>query len=208
LTAKDYRDIITTLSQSRFSMSRKDTFLNITGQIVCGSTIGFIASLVCYLVTYEWVVKILVGNRIEHGFLVGLLTFISFAITYGCGIAGVTEGVRFIGKRFGEEIDWRDTFNGAFLGAPAVVVLILLLNISWDSLTDSLGQNIVSYLLHMFRPFAFIITLPLKVFLKIRFPVELLLILSAAIGAILGDKFSQSTETKLQHSITDGNSVE
>ena len=180
-------------------MSRKDTFLNITGQIVCGSTIGFIASLVCYLVTYEWVVKILVGNRIEHGFLVGLLTFISFAITYGCGIAGVTEG---------EELDWRDTFNGAFLGAPAVVVLILLLNISWDSLTDSLGQNIVSYLLHMFRPFAFIITLPLKVFLKIRFPVELLLILSAAIGAILGDKFSQSTETKLQHSITDGNSVE
>ena len=189
-------------------MSRKDTFLNITGQIICGSIIGFITSLVCYLLTYELFVKILVGNRIEHGLLIGLLTFISLAITYGCGIASMTEGIRLIGKQFGKEIDRRNTFNGAFLGAPAVVVLILLLNISWDSLTDSLGQNMVSYSLHMFRPFAFIITLPLRILLKTKFPVELLLILSAAIGAILGNKFSQSIETKLQSSIAGGNSVE
>jgi hypothetical protein len=60
----------------------------------------------------------------------------------------------------------------------------------------------------MFRPFAFIITLPLRILLKTKFPVELLLILSAAMGAILGNKFSQSIETKLQSSIAGGNSVE
>ena len=189
-------------------MSRKDTLLNITGQIICGSIIGFIASLICYLLTYELFVKILVGDRIEHGFLVGLFTFISLAITYGCGIASMTEVIRLIGKRFGKEIDRRNTFNGAFLGAPAVVVLILLLNISWDSLTDSLGQNIVSYALMMFRPFAFVITLPLRILLKTSFPVELLLILSATIGAVLSDKFSQSTDAKLQHSTDDDNAVE
>ena len=83
-------------------MSRKDTFLNITGQIICGSIIGFITSLACYLLTYELFVKILVGNRIEHGFLVGLLTFISLAITYGCGIASMTEGIRLIGNAANE----------------------------------------------------------------------------------------------------------
>ena len=194
-------------------MSQRDTFIKIIGQIICGSIIGFIISLICYLLTYEFFVKTLVGNQIEHGFLVGLLTFISLGITYGSGIASMTEGIQLIGKRFGEEIDWRNTFNGAFLGAPAVGVLILLLNTyarckSWDSIIDSFGQTTLAYFIHMFRPFAFVLTLPLRFLLKIKFPIELLLILSAAVGAILGNTFSERIETKLESSITNSDSAE
>ena len=165
-------------------MSRKRTIALTASQIVLGGSIGLASGWLCRLIIELLLWKGLVGDRVQHGFWVGLLLLISFGVTYGSALAGVAEGVIFAGRRFGVNIDRKRTYQGAFLGAPAIVALMSLLNIHWEALVAS---NLLFYiLLNIAQLLALIISLPLRILLAIKCPPELLYIIAAPIGAILG----------------------
>ena len=85
---------------------------------------------------------------------------------------------------FGVSVDRKRAYQGAFLGAPAIVALMSLLNIHWEALVAS---NLLFYiLLNIAQLLALIISLPLRILLAIKCPPELLYVVAAPIGAILG----------------------
>ena len=116
---------------------------------------------------------------------------VSFGVVYGSAIVGVGEGVRFAGLRFNVDIDRKNAYRGAFLGAPAIVAVISLLNIHWDAI---IAPNRLIYLiLPVVHLIAAIISLPIRIFIDwLNFPPELLYIVSAPIGAILGYRIDWS----------------
>jgi hypothetical protein len=165
-------------------MLRKNTIALTASQIVSGSFIGLVSGWLCFFLVEQLVWKGLIGDRVQSGFWVGLVLLISFGVTYGSAIAGVAEGVIFAGRRFGVSIGRKSTYQGTFLGAPAIVALMLLLNIHWETLVAS---NLLFYLLlAIAQLLAFIVSLPLRILLAIKCPPELLYIVAAPIGAILG----------------------
>lgn len=163
---------------------KKPIFLTIS-QIVLGSAIGLASGWVCRFIVESLIWEGLIRDGVQHGFWVGVLLLISFGLTYGCTIAGVTEGVRIAGRWFDVLIDRKNAYQGAFLGAPAIVALMLLLDIHWDML---IAPNfLVSLLFAVARVLVFIISLPIYVLLEwVKCPPELLYILAPPIGAILG----------------------
>ena len=177
-------------------MSRKDTILLTLSQIVLGAVVGLVGGGLCLFIFEKFLWGVIIDDRVQHGFWVGLFLLISFGVTYGATVAGVAESVRFAGRKFGTHIDRKGTYQGAFLGAPAIVALMSLLNIQWAEL---IPQNLlVSLLLPVFRALAFFVSLPLRVLLLLKCPPELLYILAAPIGAILGYRLSRSADNKTQ----------
>ena len=165
-------------------MPRKRTIALTVSQIALGGSIGLASGWLCRLIVELLLWKGLIGDRVQHGFWVGLLLLISFGMTYGSALVGVAEGVIFAGRRFGVSIDRKLTYQGAFLGAPAIVALMSLLNIHWEGL---IASNLLFYvLLNIAQLLALIISLPLRILLAIKCPPELLYIVAAPIGAILG----------------------
>ena len=166
-------------------MPRKRAIALTVSQIVLGGFIGLASGWLCRLIVELVLWRGLIGDRVQHGFWVGLLLLISFGVTYGVALAGVAEGVIFAGRRFGGvSIDRKRTYQGAFLGAPAIVALMSLLNIHWEALVAS---NLLFYiLLNIAQLLALIISLPLRILLAIKCPPELLYVVAAPIGAILG----------------------
>jgi hypothetical protein len=169
-------------------MPRKRTIVLTVSQIALGGSIGLASGCLCRLIVELLLWKGLIGDRVQHGFWVSLLLLISFGVTYGGALAGVAEGVIFAGRRFGVSVDRKRTYQGAFLGAPAIVALMSLLNIHWEALVAS---NLLFYiLLNVAQLLAFIISLPLRILLAVKCPPELLYIVAAPIGAILGYRLS------------------
>ncbi len=169
-------------------MPRKRTIALTVSQIALGGFIGLASGWLCRLILELLLWKGLIGDRVQHGFWVSLLLLISFGVTYGSALAGVAEGVIFAGRRFGVSIDRKRTYQGAFLGAPAIVALMSLLNIHWEALVAS---NLLFYiLLNVARLLALIISLPLRILLAVKCPPEILYIIAAPIGAILGYRLS------------------
>ena len=165
-------------------MSQKNAIVLTVSQIVLGSAIGLTSGWACLFIVESLIWKGLIGDSIQHGFWVSLLLLISFGLIYGCAIAGVTEGVRIAGRWFDVHIDRKNAYQGAFLGAPAIVALMLLRGIQWDMLIAP--NPLVSYLFAVARVLVFIITLPIDVLLEwVKCPPELLYILAPPIGAIL-----------------------
>lgn len=177
-------------------MSRKNEILLTLSQIVLGAVVGLVGGGLCLFIFEKLFWGVIIADRVQHGFWVGLFLLISFGVTYGATVVGVAESVRFAGRKFGVHIGRRGTYQGAFLGAPAIVALMSLLNIQWAEL---IPQNLlISLLLPVFRALAFLISLPLRVLLLLRCPPELLYILAAPIGAILGYRLSQSTNKETE----------
>ena len=169
-------------------MPRKRTIVLTVSQIALGGSIGLASGWLCRLIVELLLWNGLIGDRVQHGFWVSLLLLISFGVTYGSALAGVAEGVIFAGRRFGVTIDRKRTYQGAFLGAPAIVALMSLLNIHWEALVAS---NLLFYiLLNVAQLLAVIISLPLRILLAVKCPPELLYIVAAPIGAILGYRLS------------------
>lgn len=176
-------------------MSRKNEILLTLSQIFFGAVVGLVGGGLCLFIFEKLIWGVIIADRVQHGFWVGLFLLISFGITYGATVAGVAESVRFVGLKFGVHIGRRGTYQGAFLGAPAIVALMSLLNIQWAEL---IPQNLlISLLLPVFRALAFLISLPLRVLLLLC-PPELLYILAAPIGAILGYRLSRSTNKEAE----------
>ena len=173
-------------------MPRRKTIALTASQIALGGSIGLACGWLCQFIVELLVWKGLIGDRVQHGFWVGLLLLISFGVTYGIALAGVAEGVIFAGRRFGVSIDRKRTYQGAFLGAPAIVALMSLLNIHWEALVAS---NLLFYiLLNIAQLLALVLSLPLRILLTIKCPPELLYVVAAPIGAILGYRLGAEQE--------------
>ena len=177
-------------------MSRRNGILLTLSQIVLGAVVGLVGGGICLFIFEKFLWGVIIADRVQHGFWVGLFLLISFGITYAATVAGVAESVRFAGLKFGTHINRKGAYQGAFLGAPAIVALMSLLNIPWGEL---IPQNLlISLLLPVFRAFAFLVSLPLRVLLLLKCPPELLYILAAPIGAILGYRLSRSLSKKTE----------
>lgn len=179
-------------------MSPKNSILLTLSQIAIGCVITAAGGLVYFLIFNKFIWQTLIDSRIVHGFWVGLLLLISIGCSYGVIVVGVSEGIRFVGRKFGINVPFKSVCSGAFLGAPAIVGLLALLNIPWDDLQT---QNlVVNSLIPVFEIVAFILSLPVRVWIMLRFPEEILYIIAVPIGAILGYRLSkiENVETNVQ----------
>ena len=86
------------------------------GQIAAGSIVGLLGGWICLLIFENFIWDVLIGERIRHGFWVGLLLLMSLSIWYGTVIIGASHGVRFVSHRFGVDIPLKPLCSGAFLG--------------------------------------------------------------------------------------------
>jgi len=165
-------------------MSQKKRFLLTLSQIAVGVVITLIGSMIYLLFFKKLIWQLLIDEKIMHGFWVGLLLLISMACTYGGIVVGVTEGIRAVGRYFGTNIPFKSVCSGAFLGAPAIVGLLALRNIPWDIFGTR--NVILNLLIPLFEVIAFILSLPIRVWLLLGLPVVILYVFAVPIGAILG----------------------
>ena len=164
-------------------MKKNDITLTL-GQIAAGSLIGLIGGWICLLIFEGFIWEMLLGDQVRHGFWVGLLLLISFSITYGVVIVGSSTGIRFVSQKFGVNIPLKPLCSGAFLGPPAVVGLLALLNVPWEIFGRP--NLILALLLPVLKTLAYVVSLPMRGWMYLGLPVEIWYILAVPIGAILG----------------------
>ena len=166
------------------------------GQIAVGSVIGLAGGGVCLLIFENLIWQFLLGNRINHGFWVGLFLLISLSVTYGIVIIGASAGIRFVSQKFGADIALKPLCSGAFLGPPAVVGLLALLNVPWEIFGRP--NLILALLLPVLKTLAYVISLPMRGWMYLGLPVEIWYILAVPIGAILGYRLTPVEDTSVQ----------
>lgn len=169
------------------------------GQIAAGSVIGLVGGWICLLVFDYFIWQVLLGDSVRHGFWVGLFLLISLGISYGTMVIGASEGIRFVSRKFGVNIPLRRLCSGAFLGPPAVVGLLALLNVPWEIFGRP--NLILALLLPVLKTLAYIVSLPMRGWVSLNLPVEIWYILSVPIGAILGYRLAsvENTEVSAEH---------
>ena len=169
------------------------------GQIAAGSIVGLIGSWICLLVFDYFVWQVLLGDRIHHGFWVGLLLLVSLGVSYGAVVVGASEGIRVVSRKFGADIPLRPLCSGAFLGPPAVVGLLALLDVPWEIFGRP--NLILALLLPLLKTLAYVVSLPMRGWVSLNLPVEIWYILSVPIGAILGYRLAvvEDTEVSAEH---------
>ena len=163
---------------------KKNSVTLTLGQIAAGSIVGLLGGWICLLIFENFIWDVLIGDRIRHGFWVGLLLFISLSFWYGTVIVGASHGVRFVSQRFGVDIPLKPLCSGAFLGPPAVVGLLALLNVPWEIFGRP--NLILALLLPLLKAVAYIVSLPMRGWVFLGLPVEIWYILAVPIGAIFG----------------------
>ena len=176
-------------------MSQKKSILLTLSQMAVGCVITVIGSMIYLLIFNKLIWQILINDRITHGFWVGSLLLISIAISYGLVIVGVTEGVRYVGRHFGIHIPFKPVCSGAFLGAPAIVGLLALRNIPWDIFGTH--NIILKLLIPLLEVIAFILSVPVRIWLLLGLPVIILYVLAIPIGAILGYRLSNMDDVEV-----------
>jgi hypothetical protein len=169
------------------------------GQIAAGSIIGLVGGWICLLVFDNFIWQVLLGDWVRHGFWVGLFLLISLGISYGTMILGASEGIRFVSRKFGADIPLRPLCSGAFLGPPAVVGLLALLDVPWEIFGRP--NLILALFLPVLKTLAFVVSLPMRGWVSLSLPVEVWYILSVPIGAILGYRLAaaENTEVSAEH---------
>lgn len=151
------------------------------------------------LVFENFIWQVLLGDRIRHGFWVGLLLLISLGVWYGTVILGASQGIRFVSQKFGVDIPLKPLCSGAFLGPPAIVGLLALLNVPWEIFGRP--NLILALLLPLLKALAYVVSLPMRGWVYLGLPVEIWYILSVPIGAILGYRLAvvENTEISAEH---------
>lgn len=170
-------------------MSNKNNLLLTFSQVGVGILSSVIGCIIYFYVFKFLIWSVIINDRVSHGFLVGILLFLSIGLTYGLIIVGTSQGIRFVSQQFGENLPFKPIFSGAFLGAPAVVGLISLLNVPWDDLQTN--NLILTIILPIIEVIAYLLSLPIRIWLLLNFPVEILYIVAIPIGAILGYRLSK-----------------
>ena len=176
-------------------MSSKNRVLLIPFQIAIGVVAVLSGSLVYLFVFKKLFWEMLITERITHGFWVGLFLIISIGITYGLMVVGASEGIRYIGRQYNLEVPFKPVCSGAFLGVPAVVGLVALLNVPWEIFGN---QNlIINLIVPILELISYILSLPIRGWLLLRLPIEILYVFAIPIGAIIGYRISKQEVSKI-----------
>jgi len=154
------------------------------GQIATGGILGWVGGWVCLFIFEDFIWQVLIDDRIRHGFWVGLLLLIAMGVTYGVAVVGASVGMRFVSQKFGVDVPLKRLCSGAFLGPPAVVGLLALLNVPWEIFGEP--NLILALLIPMLKLLAYVVSLPMRGWVSVGLPVEVWYILSIPVGAILG----------------------
>ncbi len=152
-------------------------------QILTGGILGFVGGWFCLFVFEDFIWRILIGARINHGFWVGLFLLIALGVTYGVVVAGASVGMRFVSLKFGVDVPLKRLCSGAFLGPPAVVGLLALLNVPWEIFGKP--NLILALVIPVLKTLAYVVSLPMRGWVSLGLPVEIWYILAIPIGAIL-----------------------
>ena len=186
-------------------MENRHNLLMILIQIGVGSVAGVSLAIAGYFLTNGLFLNAIISDRVQHGFWVGLLTLLAFLLTYCSGVAGSAYGIKQVAKQFGQDCNLKHAWQGAFLGPPALAVLVMTTQLNWQTLTESFGVNsLLSLVIVIIRPLAQISSFPISVLLKNGIPVELLYTLSAPIGAVVGYRFDWHRSGEISETIEDG----
>lgn len=169
---------------------KKNNITLTLGQIATGGIIGLAGGWVCLFVFENFIWQVLLEDRVNHGFWVGLFLLISLVVTYGVVIMGAGVGMRFVSQKFGVDIPLRSLCSGAFLGPPAVVGLLALLNVPWEIFGKP--NLILALLIPVLKTVAYIVSLPMRGWVSVGLPVEIWYILAVPIGAIVGYRLELS----------------
>ena len=167
---------------------KKDGVILTLVQILTGGILGCVGGWVCLFIFEDFISRVLIGTRINHGFWVGLFLLIALGVTYGVVVAGASVGMRFVSRKFGVDVPLKRLCSGAFLGPPAVVGLLALLNVPWEIFGKP--NLILALLLPVLKTLAYIVSLPMRGWVSLGLPVEIWYILSIPIGAILAYKIA------------------
>ena len=165
------------------------------GQIAAGSIVGLAGGWICLLIFENLIWQFLLESRVGHGFWVGLFLLISLSATYGIVIVGASTGIRFVSRKLGTDIPLKPLCSGAFLGPPAVVGLLALLNVPWEIFGRP--NLILALLLPVLKTLAYIVSLPMRGWVHLGFPVEIWYILAVPVGAILGYRLTPGANTEV-----------
>ena len=178
---------------------QKSSVVLTLGQIAAGSIVGLLGGWICLLVFENFVWQVLLEGRVRHGFWVGLLLLISLSVWYGTVIIGASQGIRFVSQKFGVAIPLKPLCSGAFLGPPAVVGLLALLNVPWEIFGRP--NLILALLLPLLKTIAYVVSLPMRGWVSLGLPVGIWYILAVPIGAILGYRLAavESPEITAEH---------
>ncbi len=152
-------------------------------QILTGGILGFVGGWFCLFVFEDFIWGILIGARINHGFWVGLFLLIALGVTYGVVVTGASVGMRFVSLKFGVDVPLKRLCSGAFLGPPAVVGLLALLNVPWEIFGKP--NLILALVIPVLKTLAYVVSLPMRGWVSLGLPVEIWYILAIPIGAIL-----------------------
>ena len=176
-------------------MPSKSSILLVLSQIAIGTAIVLVGIFVYLFIFNKLFWQLIIADRITHGFWVGLFLLISIGLSYGLIVFSVGEGIRYVGRRFDIDIPFRPVFSGAFLGAPAVVGLIALLDVPWEIFGN---QNIIiNLIIPIIEIIAYVLSLPIRGWILLRLPIEVLYIIAIPIGAILGYRLSKKEVKKI-----------
>ena len=174
---------------------KKNSVTLTLGQIATGGILGFVGGWVCLFIFEDFIWGVLIGDRINHGFWVGLFLLISLVVTYGVVIMGAGVGMRFVSQKFGIDIPLKPLCSGAFLGPPAVVGLLALLNVPWEIFGNK-PHLILALLIPVLKTLAYIVSLPMRGWVSAGLPVEIWYILAIPIGAILAYRIATVEDTE------------
>ncbi len=178
-------------------MSSKKRLLLIPSQVAIGVVVVLFGILVYLFVFKAFIWEILIAERMTHGFWISLLLILSIGITYGLMVVGTTEGIRYIGRKFNREVPFKSACSGAFLGAPAVVGLVALLNVPWEIFGNH--NIIVNLIVPILVLISYILSLPIRCWLLLGLPVEILYVLAIPIGAIMGSRLPKKEVSGVEH---------
>lgn len=165
------------------------------GQIVTGGVIGLVGGWVCLFIFENFIWQVLIGDRVNHGFWIGLFLLVSLGVTYGVVIMGAGVGMRYVSQKFGVDIPLKPLCSGAFLGPPAVVGLLALLNVPWEIFGKP--NLILALLIPVLKALAYIVSLPMRGWVSLGLPVTVWYILAVPLGAILGYRLASVEDTEI-----------
>ena len=174
---------------------KKNTITLILGQIATGGILGLVGGWICLFIFENFIWRMLIGDRINHGFWVGLFLLIALSVTYAVVIVGASVGMRFVSQKLSVDIPLKPLCAGAFLGPPAVVGLLALLNVPWEIFGKP--NLILALLIPVLKTLAYVVSLPMRGWVSLGLPVEIWYILAVPIGAILGYRIAALEDTEV-----------
>ena len=181
------------------TLSKKNIIVLTLGQIVAGGIVGLAGGWICLLVLENFIWRMLIGTQEMHGFWAGFLLLLSLGITYGIVVVGASESIRFVSRQFGIQLAFKPVCSGAFLGPPAIVGLLALLNVPWEIF--GAPNLLLALLLPVLKTFAYLVSLPMRWWVHFGLPVEIWYILAVPVGAILGYRLPavEKREIRVEH---------